>query len=70
MKTYSFRAVRKSDGAEIHSYFIHDLKGAGMDAMAETVRTALIASHPLASGLMHDDIELEMSERSESNQLA
>lgn len=61
MTTYNFRANRKSDGTEIHSYFIHDLEEEGAEATMANIRQALIKSHPLARGLSSGDIGVELS---------
>lgn len=58
---YRYRAVRKSDGLEIHSGTITDIGDAGMGMMATTLRSGLIESHELAKGLKHEDIDIEIS---------
>lgn len=59
--TYRYRAIRKSDGVEIHQGTITDVLDHGMGVMAGTVRAGLIDSHEMARGLKHEDIDVEMS---------
>ncbi|MCZ0964316.1 hypothetical protein [Paracoccus benzoatiresistens] len=60
MTKYHYRAVRGSDGQEIYNGMIDDYLEKGLGAMAAIVRSTLIASHPRAKGLAHDDVHVEM----------
>jgi len=60
MNTYVYRATRRSDGMDIVSDTIDDLNNAGLEALAVTVRSVLIYTHPVARLLSHADIEVEL----------
>ncbi|MBK4217030.1 hypothetical protein JJJ17_13925 [Paracoccus caeni] len=60
MTTYVYRASRRTDGADILSDTIEDLRNIGFEMLAETVRSVLIHTHPLARDLAHHDIEVEL----------
>lgn len=60
MTTYIYRASRKSDGADILSDTIDDLRDIGSEMLVHTVRSVLIHTHPLARALTHEEIEVEL----------
>ncbi|WP_233141286.1 hypothetical protein, partial [Haematobacter missouriensis] len=55
------RAFRQSDGSHIHSDRFDDIRDDGIAITALTIKNALIAAHPRARGLTHDDIDVEIS---------
>jgi hypothetical protein len=63
MPVYRFRAIRRSDGAELHSDTITDALNAGVEPMRLAVVAALLHSHPLAKGLTYDDIDVEIEQQ-------
>ena len=59
--TYRYRAIRKSDGVEIHQGTIAAVLDRGLGATAGTFCARLIDSHESARDLQHEAIDIEMS---------
>lgn len=66
MTVYRFRAIRKADGAVLHSDTINDALNAGIEPMRLAVVAALLYSHPEAKGLKYDDIDVEIAPETDS----
>lgn len=61
MPLYQYKAIRKSDGAELKKDTILDALNAGLKPMKLAVIAGLLHAHPEAKGLTYHDIRLEMA---------